>query len=170
MIKDWQRFKQLEAEQRELQEEERLKLMKKLSMTCNSHLDDELQKKKQKDEEEQIENLLMSSDDPFLKEYMQRRMEEMIKQFNQQQNQSPKFGELIHLKSGGEFLEAIEQEDKSVTIICHIFNHKISGCDSMKLSLDHLAKRFHNYKFCSIEASSAGMSRHFVSLNFNFVN
>ncbi|KAB7502902.1 Phosducin-like protein [Armadillidium nasatum] len=45
VIKDWQRYKQLETEQRREQEKERVTLAKKLAITCRSHLDDEKEKK-----------------------------------------------------------------------------------------------------------------------------
>lgn len=38
MLEDWRRFKQLETESKVEQEAERLALMKKLSVTCRSHV------------------------------------------------------------------------------------------------------------------------------------
>lgn len=38
MIEDWRRFKQLETEKREEQDKEKKALIKKLTMTCRSHV------------------------------------------------------------------------------------------------------------------------------------
>lgn len=54
VINDWRRFKQLETEQREEQSREVEKLIKKLSMTCRSQLDEEKEQQKQKDLQEKI--------------------------------------------------------------------------------------------------------------------
>jgi hypothetical protein len=70
VIKDWQRFKQLEAESAAEKERERLALFKKLSLTCSSTLDDEKQKQDELDEE--------LADDEFLQQYVQQRMAEMV--------------------------------------------------------------------------------------------
>ncbi|KAL5015537.1 hypothetical protein ScPMuIL_009807 [Solemya velum] len=44
VINDWREFKKLENEKREEQEREKDALIKKLSVTCRSHLDDEREK------------------------------------------------------------------------------------------------------------------------------
>lgn len=150
VIKDWQRYKQLETEKRDEQEKEKLELIKKLSLTCNSHIDDEKEKEKDREFQE-----LMN--DAFLKEYMQKRMEEMMKWANSR----PTFCKLIKLKSGQEYLEAIEKEYPNVTVVVHIYTADISGCDAMNGCLHCLAQEYPYVKFCCLEASSAGMSKHF---------
>lgn len=59
VINDWRRFKQLETEQREEQCREVEKLIKKLSMTCRSQLDEEEEQRKQKDLQEKISGKVM---------------------------------------------------------------------------------------------------------------
>nr|KAF6315126.1 phosducin like [Myotis myotis] len=81
VINDWRRFKQLETEQREEQCREVEKLIKKLSMTCRSHLDEEKEQQKQKDLQEKIsgkitlkEMAMMTGDqddEEFLQQYRQ---------------------------------------------------------------------------------------------------
>lgn len=152
VLKDWQRFKQLETEKREAQERERLELIKKLSLTCKSDLDAE--KKEEETIEKEIEEAL---EDDFLKEYMQKRMQEMMSQVNSR----PQFGKLIHLKDGQEFLDAVDKEKMGVTVITHIYADGIPGCEAMNGCLRCLAPEYPQVKFCIVEASSAGMSRHF---------
>ncbi|CAG2165954.1 unnamed protein product, partial [Oppiella nova] len=163
VIKDWQRYKQFESEKRESDEREKLELMKKLSITCRSHLEEELAKKAANqssggDNEDEFGD---DMNDPFLKEYMIKRMKEMMEQIDSDGKERPVFGKLLVLNSGAEFLEAIDKEMKFVTIICHIFTNNIQECIDMNGCLDCLAKQYANVKFCAIEASIAGMSKHF---------
>lgn len=72
VIKDWQRFKQLEAESAAEKEREQLALLKKLTLTCRSTLDEDKEKQKQDEDDE------LFRDDAFLQQYVQQRMEEMI--------------------------------------------------------------------------------------------
>jgi hypothetical protein len=61
VINDWRRFKQLETEQREEQCREMERLIKKLSMSCRSHLDEEEEQQKQKDLQEKISGKVTAS-------------------------------------------------------------------------------------------------------------
>ncbi|CAG2122680.1 unnamed protein product [Medioppia subpectinata] len=132
--------------------------MSKLSLSCRSHLDEELAKKEnQTTDEDDFDDM----NDPFLKEYMIKRMQEMMEQIDSDGKERPVFGKLLLLGSGAEFLEAIDKEKKFVTIICHIYTRNIQECVDMNGCLDCLAKQYSNVKFCAIEASIAGMSKHF---------
>ncbi|RWS25277.1 phosducin-like protein [Leptotrombidium deliense] len=156
VIKDWQRYKQIEAEKREARELEKLKLMKKLSMSCRSHLDDEKEKKKENEVDDELKQILKESDS-FLDEYMQKRMEEML----MKQQSKQKFGSIEYLESGVHFLDTIEKKHKDVTIVCHIYSRDKKGCEAMNGCLSCLAEKYVFVKFCCIEATAAGMSRHF---------
>lgn len=68
VINDWRRFKQLETEQREEQCREMEKLIKKLSMTCRSHLDEEAEQQRQRDLQEKISGKVVCSVLPWLLE------------------------------------------------------------------------------------------------------
>ncbi|XP_044737648.1 phosducin-like protein [Chrysoperla carnea] len=151
VIKDWQRFKQLETESRIEQEKERIELIKKLSLTCRSALDEERDKEKDAD----LDDIL---NDEFLYAYQKQRMQEMIMQ---NEKSLPKFGNLINLKSGDEFLEAIDNEHKSVNVIIHIYEDYVPACRTMNTCLTQLTKEYVHVKFCKIIGSLAGMSRLF---------
>ncbi|XP_050461056.1 phosducin-like protein [Cataglyphis hispanica] len=151
VIKDWQRYKQLEAEKRELQEKEKLELIKKLSLTCRSALDEEKEKLNETDPD--LVNLLA---DEFLLEYQKQRMKEMLAK-----TEKLCFGKVIDLESADQFLQAIDDEDKSVTIIVHIYEDNVPGCEAMNGCLISLAEEYPHVKFCKILGSIAGLSKQF---------
>ncbi|KAH6935303.1 hypothetical protein HPB50_005055 [Hyalomma asiaticum] len=153
VLKDWQRYRQLQSERREEQERERLELIKKLSLTCRSELEEEKSKGKSKEEEETPQE----EDDDFLREYMRKRMEEMMAEINSR----PKFGRLVRLEDGQAFLDAVDREKSGVTVIVHIYAQGMPGCEAMNGCLQCLAEEYPQVKFCTVEASAAGMSRHF---------
>lgn len=69
VINDWRRFKQLETEQREEQCREMERLIKKLSLSCRSHLDEEEEQQKQKDLQEKISGKVIRSTPASLRSY-----------------------------------------------------------------------------------------------------
>lgn len=151
VIKDWQRYKQLQAEKREEQERERLELIKKLSLSCRSSLDEEKEKIMQTDPD--LAELLS---DQFLLDYQRQRMKEMLAR-----TEKLRFGKVINLETADQFLEAIDNEDKSVTIVVHIYENNVPGCEAMNGSLISLAEDYPFVKFCKILGSVAGLSKHF---------
>lgn len=151
VIKDWQRFKQLEIEKRAEQDREKINLMKKLTLTCRSVLDDEREKAVQEDPD--LAELL---NDDFLLEYQKQRMQEMLQNGNSQ-----KFGKLIHLTDSQQYLDAIDKEPKHVTVIIHIYEEHSEACHVTNCCLEELCLEYPAVKFCKIIASKAGMSKHF---------
>ena len=101
-----------------------------------------------------LEDLL---DDDFLESYMARRMREMMAQTNQ----TKKFGKVIILPDADNFLDQIDGEDKSVTVIIMIHEPGAEGCEAMTGCIECLAADFPTVKFCSIKSTSAGLSKHF---------
>ncbi|CAK9816903.1 Phosducin-like protein [Anthophora plagiata] len=151
VIKDWQRYKQLQAEKKEEQQKERLELINKLSLTCRSSLDEEKEKIMQTDPE--LAELLV---DEFLLEYQRQRMKEMLAR-----TEKLRFGSVINLETTDQFLEAIDNEDKCVTIVVHIYEYNVPGCEAMNGSLIFVAEDYPFVKFCKILGSVAGLSKHF---------
>lgn len=152
VIKDWQRYKQLENEKRTEQELERIALAKKLTLSVKSALDEEREKAVLEDPE--FAELL---NDDFLLQYQKQRMQEMLKQ----NETDTKFGKLIYLNNGEEYLQVIDKENKSVTVIIHIYEDCFEACRTMNTCLQELAKLHEGIKFCCIISSMAGMSREF---------
>lgn len=156
VIKDWQRFKQLEHEKNQENEKERRALAKKLAMTCRSDdLDKEaIDKDAKNSQEDNLECDLLQ--DEFLKEYLKKRMDEMSRKLND----LPKFGKLFEL-TNEMFLNEIDKENKNVTIIVHIYDQKISECKLMNECLEKIAQDYQRVKFCKVRSTEINLSEKF---------
>lgn len=137
-------------------EKEKLKLIEKLSLTCKSHLD-------MKKDEEELDDLLIEND-PIMKEYMKKRMQEMLEKTNIAKKTDKQYGRLIHLRNGNDFLDAIEKDVNDVSVICHIFNDENEICTDINNCLVSLAKTYPYVKFCAVHSKDAGVSKDFVSI------
>lgn len=154
MINDWREFKRLETERREEHEKERKQLMSKLQLTCRSHLNDEEEKKKDEEFLQQLEQL----DDEFLKQYRQKRIEEMRRALDD----APKFGKVQQLDKTS-FIDAIDNEKYNVKVIIHVYENNVEACAAMDGCLKCLAQDYMNIKFCRIKATDAKLSKKFSS-------
>ena len=134
-----------------------MKLIEKLSLTCKSHLDIKKEEKELEELDELIEN------DPIMKEYMKKRMQEMLEKTNIAKKTDKRYGSLIQLKDGNDFLNAIECDVKDVSVICHIFNNEIDLCSDINNCLISLAKSYPYVKFIALHSKDAGVSKDFVS-------
>lgn len=115
-------------------------MIKKLSITCQSALDEEKEKLEETDPD--LAELLA---DEFLLEYQRQRMKEMMVRA-----EKLRFGTVKNLSDADQFLEAIDGEDKSVTVVVHIYEDKIPGCEAMNGCLFTLAQEYPHVKFCKI--------------------
>lgn len=153
VIKDWQRFKQLETEKRQESERERLELMKKLSITAKTAEEDQ-KAKEQAEFDEELQELL---NDDFLIQFQKKRMQEML----EMSGMLKKFGELISLDTKDEFLHAVDSEHKNVTVVIHVYEEKFRACKTMNSCLNELAQEYPCVKFCKILSTIAGLSKNF---------
>lgn len=171
VINDWRKYKQLENEQRVEQQKEMERLIKKLSMTCKSHLEEEADRQKQKELQEKIAgkmNLRVDEeedddddddDEAFLHQYRLQRMEEMQRQLCGGQ----RFEKVIDISSGEEFLHAVDEEGKNTLVLVHIYESEVSACQAMDGSLLCLALQYPMVKFCRVQGSAVGTSALFRS-------
>lgn len=135
-------------------ENEKLALMKKLCITAKTVAEDGERTERDEFDAELAE---LMNDDSILLEFQQQRMREMLEHCGK-----PKiFGTVISLANGDEFLNAIDNEDKSIVIIVHIYENKLLACKTMNRCLDELAHTYKSVKFCKIASSVAGMSANF---------
>lgn len=98
-------------------------------------------------------------DESCLQQYRKRCMQDM----HQRLSFGPKFGFLCELQNGEQFLEAVEKEHKSTTVMVHIYEDGVKGCDALNSSLTCLAAEYPTVKFCKIKASSTGAGDRFSS-------
>lgn len=137
-------------------ERERCELMKKLSITAKTSAEDQ-KAKEQAEFDDELNELL---NDDFLQQFQKRRMQEMLAM----SGVTPKFGEVISLKNGDDFLTSIDNEHKSVTVIIHIYEDKYRACKSMNKCIIKLAKEYPSVKFCKILSTVAGLSKNFKTV------
>ncbi|XP_010193273.1 PREDICTED: phosducin-like protein [Mesitornis unicolor] len=169
VINDWRRFKQLETEQRQEQCREMERLIKKLSMTCRSHLDDEADKQNQKELQEKINGKMTlqeynmihndEDDEEFLQRYRKQRMEEM----RQQLYSGQQFKQVFEISSGEAFLDTVDKEHKSTLIMIHIYEDDIPGTEALNGCMICLAAEYPAVKFCRVKSSLIGASARFTS-------
>uniref|UniRef100_A0A0K8TME4 Putative conserved phosducin-like protein n=1 Tax=Tabanus bromius TaxID=304241 RepID=A0A0K8TME4_TABBR len=155
VIEDWQKYKQMESEQRMENERSKIELMKKLSITAKTAREDE-ERKKEEELEKELAELL---DDDILLQFQKQRMAEMLKMCGQQKS----FGTVLHLKSREDFLNAVEKEPSNVSVLIHIYEKYIPACTCLNECLDTLAADYKSVKFCKIAGATAGMSLEFKS-------
>lgn len=155
VIKDWQRFKQLENEKRESVQQEKKELIKKLSLAARSNAEDIKTKELEQLDEEFGE--LMSDD--FILQYQKKRMAEMLAVTQK----LPSFGTLIDIANGEDFLHSVDNEQSTVTIVVHIYDRSDRACENMNTALIELASEYKNVKFCKFMSTAAGLSLFFQS-------
>lgn len=159
VLNDWRSYKQMESEKRKERERERRQLAKKLTLTCRSHLDDEKEKAAAAAAQAKgdVEDLV---DAAVLEAYIAQRMQEMMQQATS--NSGPVFGSVVQLKSSEEFLYAIDEENKAVTVVVHLYRKAAPGCEAVSGCLMCLASDYKHVKFCELSAATAGLSNKFV--------
>lgn len=155
VIRDWQRFKQLEHEKNEEKSREQMELLKKLSISAKTTAEDAKQAEQDELDAELAE---LMNDDGILLRFQQQRMREML---NRCGHKIKTFGEVVSLANGDEFLSAVDTEEKFVTVVVHIYENKLIACKTMNKCLEELAQSYLNVKFCKIVGSAAGMSKDF---------
>ncbi|KAM6985899.1 phosducin-like protein [Aplochiton taeniatus] len=164
VINDWRKYKQLEVEQRQEQKKEMERLIKKLSMTCRSDLDQQDDLEKQKALQDKIHSKMTmqeytmlqegEDDEDFLQQYRLQRMQEMRRQLCR----GKRFAQVYELASGEDFLEALDKEDKGTLVAIHIYGEDVPGCEAMAGSLLCLAQEYPLVKFCSVRGAAIGAS------------
>lgn len=154
VIEDFQRYKKFETERLENSDKVRIDRIKKSNLTTSS-----TSKPTSK-----VSDDLDDENDPFMNEYIAKRMKEMLDRYQQAINgQRQHFGELKSLNSGEDFLKIIDDPKmKTVIIITHIYNHRMAECNLMNKCLGKLAKKYQQVLFCTMDAAAVGMSREFT--------
>ena len=86
-------------------------------------------------------------------------MQEMVE--NSSSASTKRFGKIIDLNTGEDFLSAIDKEDKSVPVIIYIYEAEVSGCEAVYQCLKLIAEEHLHVKFCRVRASNVPLSKQF---------
>uniref|UniRef100_H2Z465 Phosducin domain-containing protein n=1 Tax=Ciona savignyi TaxID=51511 RepID=H2Z465_CIOSA len=145
VIEDWRNYKKLEFEKKEEAETKRKEILQKHSLTCDPNA-----KGYDSDDE----------DKEFMDWYNKKRIVELQSKFASKWA-GITFGKVTTLTHTN-YVEEIENEEKVVTIIIHIYEDNIPACDAMNGCIQVLSQKYRNVKFCKVKASEAQVSRNFV--------
>lgn len=95
------------------------------------------------------------NDDTFIREYAPKRILDALRA------NMPTFGQVQHLQTGDQLLNAIDNEKPNVTIVVHIYTKYSRPCMNLNQCLGQLANEYKQVKFVTLDASVAGLSKTF---------
>lgn len=101
---------------------------------------------KSEDEEDYFKDF--DKDETFMKQYLDRRMQEISHVLESQK----RFGHLKEITSDM-FVDEIDKEDREVYVVIHLYEKMIPSCQQMNFCLKYMAQDFPRLKFCCITAS-----------------
>ncbi|XP_062067233.1 phosducin [Lepus europaeus] len=158
VINDWRKFK-LESEDSDSIPPSKKEILRQMSSQSKDDKDakDRLGRKMSIQEYELIHQ--DKEDENCLRKYRRQCMQDM----HQKLSFGPRYGFVYELETGEQFLETIEKEQKITTIVVHIYEDGIKGCEALNSSLTCLAAEYPMVKFCKIKASNTGAGDRFSS-------
>ncbi|KAM8814541.1 phosducin [Rhynchonycteris naso] len=159
VIHDWRKFK-LESEDSDSVPQSKKEILRQLS-SPQSRDDKDLKERASRKMSIQEYELIHKDkeDENCLRKYRRQCMQDM----HQKLSFGPRYGFVYDLETGEQFLETIEKEQKITTIVVHIYEDSIKGCDALNNSLVCLAAEYPMVKFCKIKASNTGAGERFSS-------
>ncbi|KAK2505731.1 hypothetical protein MC885_020332, partial [Smutsia gigantea] len=150
VINDWRKFK-LESEDNDSVPPRKKEILRQMSSP---------QSGVNKDSKERFSRKLLDKEDEnCLRKYRRQCMQAM----HQKLSFGPRYGFVYELETGEQFLETIAKEHKITTILVHIYEDGIKGCDALNSNLTCLAVEYPMVKFCKIKASNTGAGDRFSS-------
>ncbi|XP_030062616.1 phosducin [Microcaecilia unicolor] len=159
VINDWRKFK-LESEDQEAISPNKKEILRQMSSPYkapgkeHTNTRENFNRKMSTQEYGLIHD---KEDENCLQKYRKQCMQDM----HQRLSFGPRYGYLCELKSGEEVLEVIAKEQKSTSIIVHIYEDGLKGCDTLNNCLAYLALDYPSVKFCKIKASETGANDRF---------
>ncbi|KFO28576.1 phosducin [Fukomys damarensis] len=155
VINDWRKFK-LESEDSESIPPSKKKILRQISSPQSRDDKDSKVSRKMSIQEYELINQ-DKEDENCLRKYRRQCMQDM----HQKLSFGPRHGFVYELETGEQFLETIEKEQKITTIVVHIYEDGIKGCDALNSSLIYLAAEYPMVKFCKMKASKTGADDRF---------
>ncbi|XDA81908.1 hypothetical protein R6Z07M_011808 [Ovis aries] len=159
VINDWRKFK-LESEDSDSVAPSKKEILRQMSSPQNRDDKDSKERFSRKMSVQEYELIHKDKEDEnCLRKYRRQCMQDM----HQKLSFGPRYGFVYELESGEQFLETIEKEQKITTIVVHIYEDGVKGCDALNSSLTCLAAEYPMVKFCKIKASNTGAGDRFSS-------
>ncbi|KAM5238730.1 phosducin [Ctenodactylus gundi] len=156
VINDWRKFK-LESEDGESIPPCKKEILRQMSSQSRDDKDSkERFSRKMSIQEYELVNH-DKEDESCLRKYRRQCMQDM----HQKLSFGPRYGFVYELLSGEQFLETIEKEQKTTTVVVHIYEDGVKGCDALNSNLTCLAADYPMVKFCKIKASNTGAGDRF---------
>ncbi|XP_033006894.1 phosducin [Lacerta agilis] len=161
VINDWRKFKLESKDRKSLPESKKEILIRQMSSPYRSQSRDDKDTRERFSRKMSVQEYELINEDmedeSCLRKYRKRCMQDM----HQRLSFGPKYGYLSELQNGEQFLEAVEKERKTTTVIVHIYEDGIKGCEALDSSLSCLAAEYSTVKFCKIKASNTGAGDRF---------
>ncbi|XP_023610490.1 phosducin [Myotis lucifugus] len=159
VIHDWRKFK-LESEDTDSVPPSKKEILRQMSSPQTRDDRDPKERFSRKMSIQEYELIHQDKEDETcLRKYRRQCMQDM----HQKLSFGPRYGFVYELETGEQFLETIEKEKKITTIVVHIYEEGIKGCDALNSSLTCLAAEYPMVKFCKIKASNTGAEDRFSS-------
>ncbi|XP_012877237.1 PREDICTED: phosducin [Dipodomys ordii] len=159
VIHDWRKFK-LESEDGDSIPPSKKDILRQMSSPQSRDDKDSKERISRKMSIQEYELIHQDKEDEnCLRKYRRQCMQDM----HQKLSFGPRYGFVYELETGEQFLETIEKEQKITTIIVHIYEDGVKGCDALNSSLSCLASEYPMVKFCKIKASNTGAGERFSS-------
>ncbi|VCW96948.1 unnamed protein product, partial [Gulo gulo] len=159
VINDWRKFK-LESEDRDSIPPSKKEILRQMSSPHNRNNKDLKERFSRKMSIQEYELIHRDKEDEnCLRKYRKQCMQDM----HQKLSFGPRYGFVYELETGEQFLETIGKEQKITTIVVHIYEDGIKGCDALNSSFTCLAAEYPMVKFCKIKASNTGARDRFSS-------
>ncbi|XP_006161935.1 phosducin [Tupaia chinensis] len=157
VINDWRKFK-LESEDSDSIPPSKKEILRQMSSPQSRDDKNSKERFTRKMSIQEYELIHQDKEDEkCLRKYRRRCMQDM----HQRLSFGPRYGFVYELENGEQFLETIEKEQKIITIVVHIYEDGIKGCDGLNNSLACLAAEYPMVKFCKIKASNTGAGDRF---------
>ncbi|XP_037001605.1 phosducin [Artibeus jamaicensis] len=157
VIHDWRKFK-LESEDSDSVPPSKKEILRQMSSPQSRDDKDSKERFGRKMSIQEYELIHQGKEDEnCLRRYRRQCMQDM----HQKLSFGPRYGFVYELQTGEQFLETIEKEQKSTTIVVHIYEDGVKGCDALNSSLTCLAAEYPMVKFCKMKASDTGAGDRF---------
>ncbi|KAM4860577.1 phosducin [Thomomys bottae] len=159
VIHDWRKFK-LESKDGDSIPSSKKEILRQMSSPQSREDKDSKERTSRKMSIQEYELIHQDKEDEnCLQKYRRQCMLDM----HQKLSFGPRHGFVYELETGEQFLETIEKEQKITTIVVHIYEDGVKGCDALNSSLSALAAEYPTVKFCKIKASNTGAGERFSS-------